>query len=237
MDLFLANVNFWQLQQVGREICRFFRVGWGELPVALKSGSMPMHNGQDRTSKFQIVVQSLYQLSMGSWGLSTCVFASMQGCHAPKTTTMADLYACKCTCGQFPGAHVTELPLTPKPGCQMVLYIYCQLVLQKYWCNFYSRITILRCAWHIILSCQLHFFLSITSIRFPPKPSVKFHNRHVLNIFKVVWVCGLRHLSGARSARHSLRPQTTIWHHIWNLQGLFHFVWNSHRVLTSCFRE
>ena len=32
-----------------------------------------------------------------AWGLVTCVFASMQGCHA--------LYACKYTCGQSQGAH------------------------------------------------------------------------------------------------------------------------------------
>ena len=64
---------------------------------------------------------------MHSWGLSTCVFASMQGCHAPKTTHstnntvkkklfcfgcrvvgfrgMAALHACKYTCGQSAGAH------------------------------------------------------------------------------------------------------------------------------------
>ena len=26
-------------------------------------------------------------MNMGSWGLSTCLFTSMQGCHAPKTPT------------------------------------------------------------------------------------------------------------------------------------------------------
>lgn len=40
---------------------------------------------------------------MGSWGLSTCVFVCMQGCHGFRR--IAPLRACKYTCGQSPGTH------------------------------------------------------------------------------------------------------------------------------------
>ena len=45
---------------------------------------------------------------MGSWGLSTCVFASMQGCHAPKPTHSTNnnnvkktLFCCGCRMGGY----------------------------------------------------------------------------------------------------------------------------------------
>ena len=53
----------------------------------------------------------------GSWGLSTCVFASLQGCYASKTMAAQQTY--KHTCGQSSGAHDSNVAIEK----QMVLTI------------------------------------------------------------------------------------------------------------------
>ena len=82
-------------------------------------------------SKFELKIPPIYpQTTRGSWGLSTCVFASRQGCHAPQTMAkhgMAAMHACKYTCGQSPGAHANNLLIV----CHSSITIWSQNALSE----------------------------------------------------------------------------------------------------------
>ena len=62
---------------------------------AVQSINDPLH-----TRAAGVFKHGYYTLPIGSWKMSTCVFASMQG-----FTDMVALHACKYTCGQSLGAH------------------------------------------------------------------------------------------------------------------------------------
>ena len=62
---------------------------------AVQSINDPLH-----TRAAGVFKHGYYTLPMGSWQMSTCVFASMQG-----FTDMVALHAYKYTCGQSLGAH------------------------------------------------------------------------------------------------------------------------------------